>query len=61
MDKMKLELQKEKDRMLDFFLNEIKRQCEYSFISLKQLENALNSTETGAQIVFIIYIIYLLI
>lgn len=52
MDKMKLELQKEKDRMLDFFLNEIKRQCEYSFISLKQLENALNSTETGAQIVF---------
>ena len=52
MDKTKLESQKEKDRMLDYFIDEIKRQCEYSFISLKNLEDSLNNRETGAQIVF---------
>lgn len=52
MDKIKLELQKEKDRMLDYFIKEIKRQCEYSFISLKNLEDSIKNKETGAQIVF---------
>lgn len=49
---MKLELQKDKDRMLNYFLDELKNQCEYSFISLKNLENAVNDKESSAQIVF---------
>ena len=50
MDKIKLELQKEKDRMLDYFINEIKRQCEYSFISLKNLEDSINNRDKSISI-----------
>ena len=48
MNKEQFELKREKDRMLDYFLDELKRQCEYSFISLKNLEYSVNDNKNGA-------------
>lgn len=42
----------DKKRKLDYFFNELKRQCEYSFMSLEKLQNAVNSGEAGAQEIF---------
>ncbi len=52
MNKEQFELKREKDRMLDYFLDELKRQCEYSFISLKNLEYSVNDNKNGAEIIF---------
>lgn len=60
MNKEQFELKREKDRMLDYFLDELKRQCEYSFISLKNLEYSVNDNKNGAEIIFY-NTIYLLI